>query len=210
MIMGIKEAERLFNSLFEKRNSSPYPFSEKHQTELINHLVATAEIAKTIAENTPYLNPEKSYVYGLLHDYGRIVDERREGIFHGLAGYYALINDYPDIAKICLTHSFPDKDLDIEKKPMPREMLLGCIPLIRNIQYDDYDRLIQLCDNINKFGMPCTIEERYKDIAERYNVSLESLQPLIDSLNGLKIYFGNMCNKDVYEIIGLKNENTGL
>ena len=54
----------------------------------------------------PALDPDQSYVLGLLHDIGR-----REGIFgmrHVVDGYtFMMLEGYPDVARISLTHSYP-------------------------------------------------------------------------------------------------------
>lgn len=208
--MDLETAEKFFSLLFEKRNSTQYPFSEKHQRELDGHGKKTAEIAAKIAQNTAYLNSEKAYIYGLLHDYGRITDEYAEKKFHGLVGYFELLEEYPDVAKICLTHSFPNKSFRNNIGSLSSETIEQCKKILEKIEYDDYDRLIQLCDGLNKYGEVCTIEQRYEDISQRYKVSDDKIAEIIAEYNDLKRYFDNICGRDIYKIIGLNNENTKL
>ncbi len=134
-----------------------------------DHSVVVAKCAKAIAAHCPDMNEEKAYVLGLLHDIGR-----RFGVSHlrhVYDGYsYMKSLGYPDAARICITHSFPNKiiddyvgntDVTDEQKKFIEEKLSSCI-------YDDYDRLIQLCDAI---GMPygaVPIEVRMNDVKRRY------------------------------------------
>ena len=85
-----------------------------------SHHVANA--AKIIAEHCDRLDPEKAFVCGLLHDIGR-----RTGIAavrHIIDGYnYAISKGWDEVARVCLTHSFPVKDIeaDIGKKDISKE-----------------------------------------------------------------------------------------
>lgn len=205
--MDKRTAEKLFKNLFKIRNYSDHPFTPAQEESLKKHCRACAEMSQKIAAETPYLNPKKAYIFGLLHDYGRFIDEQAEKVFHGLSGYYALAEEHPEVARICLSHSFPDKDFNPDCCPMPREIVEPCKKVLENIQYDDYDRLIQLVDSLNMFGKPCTIDERYEDVIKRYSqfgASYESLESHINLMKDLKRYFDNMCQKDVYEILGIK------
>ena len=93
------------------------------------------------------MNTEKAYVFGLLHDIGRKFGIKHLGhIYDG----YAYMNrlGYTKVAQICLTHSFPTKNMkiylgkfDIEEKEQ-KELQVA----LSACKYDDYDRLIQLCD----------------------------------------------------------------
>ncbi len=81
------------------------------------HSYHVADAAKIIAEHCDSLDSEKAFVCGLLHDIGR-----RTGIAavrHIIDGYdYAMSEGWDEVARVCLTHSFPVKDIeaDIGKK----------------------------------------------------------------------------------------------
>jgi HD superfamily phosphohydrolase YqeK len=66
--------------------------------------------ARNIAQSCPHLDGNKAYAFGILHDIGR-----RYGITnmrHVIDGYrFCLEKGFSDAAKICLTHSFPYKDI---------------------------------------------------------------------------------------------------
>lgn len=57
---------------------------------------------------------------------------------------------WDEVARVCLTHSFPiqDVDADIGKKDVTAgqyEFIRSCL---NRLEYDDYDRLIILCDSL--------------------------------------------------------------
>lgn len=76
-----------------------------------SHSYNVAQAAKIIAENCN-MDSEKAFVCGLLHDIGR-----RTGIAavrHIIDGYdYAVSKGWNEVARVCLTHSFPVKDIEI-------------------------------------------------------------------------------------------------
>jgi putative nucleotidyltransferase with HDIG domain len=83
---------------------------EKNPGKWIKHCYNTARAAEVIAQNCG-LDSNLVYIYGLLHDIGRY-----EGITylrHIYSGYELMLEKgNKNIAKICLTHSFPFKDIE--------------------------------------------------------------------------------------------------
>lgn len=77
------------------------------------HSRHVAEAAQYIAGACGELEQEKAYVCGLLHDIGR-----RNGISamrHAVDGYdYLMSKGWDEPARICLTHSFPIRDVDTD------------------------------------------------------------------------------------------------
>ena len=73
----------------------------------VKHAAHVAAAAKILA-GASGLNPEKAFVCGQLHDIGR-----RTGVAamrHIRDGYdYAAARGWNEVARICLTHSFPVK-----------------------------------------------------------------------------------------------------
>lgn len=67
--------------------------------------------AEKIAIETKILNPDKAYALGLLHDIGR-----RNGVSHIKHVYDGMLFmeelGHLDVAKVCLTHSFPLKNIN--------------------------------------------------------------------------------------------------
>lgn len=169
----------------------------------LEHSEGVADAAKKIASETTYLNPEKAYVLGLLHDYGHRILERQINKFHGKEGYEEMISmGYKDVARVCLTHTFPNKDFDIDSTGYPVEWMKWAKILLQDIQdFDDYDKLIQLCDKIHEDGFRTTIEDRVLGISKRYKLTNERVSELLEEGLRLKAYFDRVCGKDIYEIL---------
>ncbi len=142
------------------------------------------------------MDAEKAYVLGLLHDIGRKFGVRHLG--HVSDGYRFMMSlGYDDAAKICLTHSFNNHTLDeyIGKIDVSdEEMEMIKTELARTV-YDDYDRLIQLCDSLAGAEGVLDIEDRMNDVKKRYGFYP---QKKWDSNMRLKRYFEEKMKKDIY------------
>ena len=163
-----------------------------------NHSRTAAHCAEKIALYAG-LCPEKAYVLGLLHDIGRRFGKRHLG--HVSDGYsYMMSLDYPDAARICLTHSFNEMkiegyvgnfDTTEAETELIRSKLAETVP-------DDYDRLIQLCDAISGAEGVMDIIERMSDVKRRYG---DYEQSKWDNNLALKKYFEDRMQRDLYEAV---------
>ncbi len=171
------------------------------------HTQKVAEIASLIASKCG-LDADKAYVFGLLHDYGKHIDERKTGIFHGLEGYREMLKKgYPEMAVICLSHCFPKQDFDIENYPAySRTDLETSKQILSLLSYNDYDRLIQLSDMFPEGMNIVTIENRLQGIKKRYGLSEKELKDISENALYLKQYFSGLCGCDIYKLIGI-NDN---
>ena len=142
------------------------------------------------------MDAEKAYVLGLLHDIGRKFGVRHLG--HVSDGYrFMMCLGYDEVAKICLTHSFNNHTVDeyIGKLDVSgEEMEMIKTELARTV-YDDYDRLIQLCDSLAGAEGVLDIEDRMNDVKKRYGFYP---QKKWDSNMRLKRYFEEKMKKDIY------------
>ena len=142
------------------------------------------------------MDAEKAYVLGLLHDIGRKFGVRHLG--HVSDGYaYMMCLGYDEAAKICLTHSFNNHTINeyIGKFDVSdEEMKMIKTELARTV-YDDYDRLIQLCDSLAGAEGVLDIEDRMNDVKKRYG---SYPQKKWDSNMRLKRYFEEKMKKDIY------------
>lgn len=135
------------------------------------HSCNVALAARRIAERCPGLDSDKAFVCGLLHDIGR-----RTGIAavrHTIDGYdYAISRGWDDVARVCLTHSFPVKDIDadIGRKDITDAQYRFMKAYLDGIEYDDYDRLIILCDALADANGFCILEKRFVDTTRRYGI----------------------------------------
>jgi putative nucleotidyltransferase with HDIG domain len=142
----------------------------------IQHSFFVAEAAEAIAQHLPNLDSETAFVLGYLHDIGRrvgITDMR-----HILDGYYFLKDKgFEEAARICISHSFPIKEIDsvAGKWDCTKQEFEFLKDYLSNVDFDDYDRLIQLCDAVALPSGLCLMEKRLVDVAMRYGVNEYSL-----------------------------------
>lgn len=166
----------------------------------IKHVENVAEAARIIARETG-LNEEKAYVLGLLHDIGR-----RTGIAqvrHIVDGYdYATSKGWDEVARICLTHSFPVKDVDadIGKKDITPEQYSFIKKYIEDTRYDDYDKLIILCDALADAKGFCILEKRFIDTTRRYGIYPFTLARWNKTYE-YKDYFEKKAGKSIYSLL---------
>lgn len=167
----------------------------------VDHSMNVAEAAKRIAQACGKLDVEKAYVCGLLHDIGR-----RTGIAavrHIIDGYdYCISIGWDEVARICLTHSFPVKDIeaDIGKKDITEQQYSFINDYLNNLEYDDYDKLIILCDALGDADGFCILEKRFIDTTRRYGIFPFS----IDRWNKTyeyKEYFEKMTGRSIYSLL---------
>ena len=165
------------------------------------HSLYAANAAKLIAAECVNLDSERAFVLGLLHDIGR-----RTGIAavrHIIDGYdYAMSKGWEEVARVCLTHSFPVKDIDadIGKKDISRQQYDFIAAYLNHLEYDDYDKLIILCDALADSNGYCILEKRFIDTARRYGVYSFS----VDRWNKTyeyKAYFEQQIGKSIYTLL---------
>ena len=110
---------------------------------------------------------------------------------------------YDEAAKICLTHSFNNQTVDqyIGKFDVSDEELHLIQTTLKEVEMDDYDRLIQLCDALAGADGVLDIEERMLDVKNRYGFYP---QEKWDSNVYLKQYFEKKTGRDIYNIVDKK------
>lgn len=172
---------------------------EQNPGPWLAHSQNAAKAAETIARACG-LDEERAYLMGLLHDIGRYEGVR--GMHHVIAGYELMMTkNQHEIARICLTHSFPVLDTDVYTGPQDctaAEMAFLKEQLAR-IQLDEYDRLIQLCDALAMPDGISTIEERLFEGTLRHGFNdhtLRKWQAFID----LKKHFDKCCGSTIYSL----------
>lgn len=186
------DRKQAFEILEEAAGRNPGPWRE--------HSIVAAECAQRIAGQIPGMDGEKAYVMGLLHDIGRRFGHGH--MAHIMHGYeYMMELGFDEAARICLTHSFCLKALDtyIGNRDIPEEKIQEMDRLLAETAYDDYDRLIQLCDAIALPGGPVDIAARMTDVKKRYG---GYPQEKWDKSIALKHYFEEKMGMDLYEAAG--------
>ena len=168
----------------------------------VNHAKVVARAAQTIAQEMG-LDADRAYVSGLLHDIGRFEGVR--GLHHVYAGY-ALMKEkgYDVISEICLSHSFPHpvqvlgaySGGEYDCTPAELEVITN---YLATADYNDYDRLVQLCDSIGSADGVCLIEKRLNDVVSRYGFNSFTLKKW-DAYRSLKSYFDIGIKGNIYDL----------
>lgn len=188
----IIEAEKLLNEA-EQRNPGAW----------VSHSKTVAFCAKAIAERCNNIDSDTAYVFAVLHDIGR-----REGVTdmrHIIDGNNFMTSfGYDDCARICLTHSFPYKDIRSYngQNDCTAEETEFIKSFLENTDYDDYDKLIQLCDALALPDGATYIEKRLVDVVMRRGFNDLTI-PKWKSFFGLKEYFDKKTGTDIYKLIGV-------
>lgn len=186
----IPTREEALALLAEAEPHNPGPWGDHSRT--------AAHCAEKIAAACG-LDPDKAFVLGLLHDIGRRFGKRHLG--HVSDGYsYMMELGYDEVARICLSHSFNDQSLESyigHRDTTPEETALIETNLAAMV-YDEYDRLIQLCDSLADASGVVDIEERMNDVKRRYG---SYPQDKWDNNLALKAHFEQLAGRSIYEVV---------
>ncbi len=174
-----------------------------------SHSLFAAEAAKIIADHHSQLDPEAAFSLGCMHDIGRRAG--MTGMRHILDGYHFLLaRGYSDAARICITHSFPIKDIafcaDSNWDCTPEEIEFTR-KFLTEIEYTEYDKLIQLCDALALPTGLCLIEKRLLDVSLRYGTNQYSV-PRWEAYLSIQKEFEQAIGISIYKILPGVIENT--
>lgn len=184
-----------------------YIAGELNSGPWIEHSINVGLSAQIIAERCN-LNPDKAYVVGILHDIGR-----RYGITarrHMIDGYkYMMEKGWDEAGRICLTHSFPvpDFDKEIGKNDMDEEESNFVRGYLKGITYDEYDKLLILCDSLADAQGFCIIEKRFVNTTRRYGAFPFTVERWNATFE-MKEYFEQQMNCSIYDILPNIKETT--
>ena len=106
-----------------------------------------------------------------MHDIGRYAGVSSER--HLIDGYrYCMGRGWEKAAQICISHAFMIQDIatSIGEFDVSDEDYLFMKEFVANAVYDDYDRLVQLCDALAMPSGFCLLEKRFVDVTMRYGV----------------------------------------
>lgn len=107
---------------------------------------------------------------------------------------------YDDVARICLTHSFNEQKIEgyVGDFDTTEEETKVIRTKLQEVQFDEYDKLIQLCDAISGAEGVMNIIDRMNDVRMRYGAY--DLDKWNTNL-ALKVYFERKMGKDLYEAV---------
>lgn len=165
----------------------------------IGHSLNAGIAARNIARKVPGLDADQACILGLLHDIGR-----RVGIVniprHVYEGYrYAMEKGWDEVARICMTHSYPLMGGEFEGTPDSGEEKL-IKAYVENCQADDYDKLIQICDSLaTDYGF-VILEKRFVDVTRRYGIMKTYIQGWDVTFRN-KEYFEEKMGCSIYDVL---------
>jgi hypothetical protein len=130
---------------------------------------------------------------------------------HILDGYHFMHSKgFGDAARICLTHSFPIKDVVFSiasEWDCSSEEIEFVRKYLFEIEYTEYDKLIQLCDALALPTGICLIEKRLLDVSLRYGTNEYSV-PRWKAYLSIQQEFEQVIGSPIYKILPGVVENT--
>lgn len=186
----IPSREEAFRLVKEGLKLNPGPWGR--------HCLTAAHCAEKIAAACGDMDAERAYILGLLHDIGRTFGVRHLG--HVSDGFsYMKRLGYDEVAQVCLTHSFNNHTVEeyIGRFDVSEEELTLIKTELAKTEYDEYDRLIQLCDALAGADGVLDIEERMGDVKRRYG---SFPQDKWNANLALKKHFEEKMGKDIYTV----------
>lgn len=172
--------------------------------------MSVAKNARLIAEKVEGMDADKAYVMGLLHDIGRRAGIK--GILHIFDGYdYMMSLGQDEVARICLTHSFPIKNVNtfFGKYDCTAQQKEFLKEFVEQSEYNDYDILIQLCDAISSPNGACIMEKRLIDVALRHGLPDFTIDKW-KAFMGTKKHFDELCGCNIYTLLPNVLENSSV
>ena len=152
----------------EQRNPVPWVAHSRVAAQAMYNL---AEAMRDRDPKYAELDPQRAFIYGLMHDIGR--REGVHGMRHVVDGYRFLESEgYPAAGRACMVHSYPDPGLveggsGWDGRPEDQEFVRAYITSTR---YDAYDRLVQLADAVCMPHGFVLLEKRMLDVVLRYGI----------------------------------------
>ena len=182
--------------------------SESNPGAWVDHSRYVAEACKNIAWHCKHLSAGQAYIFGLLHDIGRYAGVSSEK--HLIDGYrYCMERGWEKMAQICISHAFMIQDIrtSIGRFDVSDEDYRFMEEFVAHAEYDDYDRLVQLCDAL---AMPtgfCLLEKRFVDVTIRYGFHPATIKRW-EKILELKALFEEKIGCSVYTLLPGVVENS--
>ena len=174
----------------------------------VAHSRFVALACRNIAACCPGLSPDEAYCFGLLHDIGRYTGRSSEK--HLIDGYrYCMERGWEKAAQICISHAFMIQDIQtsIGVFDVSEEDYRFMEQFIQHAVYDDYDRLVQLCDALALPTGFCLLEKRFVDVAVRYGTKPATVPRWKKTLE-IKEMFERKIGGSIYDLLPGVVENS--
>lgn len=190
MELTIQTAEA---ALAEAEKANPGAWAE--------HSRYVALACRNIAQRCGHLCADTAYILGLLHDIGRYAGVTSER--HLIDGYrYCMERGWEKAAQICISHAFmiPDIRTSIGKFDVSEEDYSFMKTFVETAVYDDYDRLVQLCDALALPTGFCFLEKRFVDVTIRYGFHPATIDRWKKTLE-IKAHFEKETGGSIYALL---------
>ena len=187
-------------ALAQAHNAKPGPWAD--------HSRYVAMACENIAKRCPHLDADTAYIYGILHDIGRHTGVTSEQ--HLIDGYrYCMDRGWEKAAQICISHAFMVKDISssIGVFDMPQGDKDFMDQFVKDAVYDDYDKLVQLCDALALPTGFCLLEKRFVDVAIRYGTHPATIDRWKAVLE-IKAHFEEIMGCSIYDCLPGVIENS--
>ena len=198
--LGVPNLEEAKFILDEGSRLNPGPWRE--------HSLYVGKAAELIAKEDNELDGDIAFALGLLHDIGRRYGVT--GMRHSIDGYkFAIEKGYNLLARICITHSFPYKNVDavFGEWDCSDEEYKFVKNYLENIDLTAYDKLIQLCDALALPSGYCLMEKRMLDVAMRHGVNEYTIKKW-EAFFEIQKFFEARIGKSIYTVLPNVVENT--
>ena len=198
--LGVPTLEEAKSILYKGSKLNPGPW--------VDHSLFVGKAAELIAKEDNELDGDIAFALGLLHDIGR-----RYGVTsmrHSIDGYkFAIEKGYNLVARICITHSFPYKNVDavFGEWDCSDEEYKFVKNYLENIDLTAYDKLIQLCDALALPSGYCLMEKRMLDVAMRHGVNEYTIKKW-EAFFEIQKFFEARIGKSIYSVLPNVVENT--
>lgn len=173
-----------------------------------DHSRYVARACESIAAHCAGLDAERAYILGLLHDLGRYAGVTSER--HLIDGYRRCMEwGWEKAAQVCISHAFMIQDIStsIGTFDMSQDDYLFMKEFLADAVYDDYDRLVQLCDSLALPSGFCLLEKRFVDVTIRYGMHPATVNRWKKILD-LKTYFEKKAGCSIYDLLPGVVENS--
>ncbi|MHB8132163.1 MAG: phosphohydrolase, partial [Mobilitalea sp.] len=123
--------------------------------------------------------------------------------------HFCMKNEWEDVARVCITHSYLVQDVkaDVGVWDVSEEDYAFMKLYIETAIYDDYDKLMQLCDSLASANGFCLLEKRLIDVHRRYGVN-EYTVSRWNAIFEIKEYFENRMGCSIYAVLPNVKETT--
>ena len=172
------------------------------------HSRYVAMACKNIASRCDDMSADTAYILGLLHDIGRYAGVSSEK--HLIDGYrYCMERGWKKAAQICISHAFMIRDIDtsIGVFDVAEADYQFMKEFIKNADYDNYDRLVQLCDALSLPTGFCILEKRFVDVTIRYGMHPATVDRWLKILE-IKSMFEKKTGCSIYDLLPGVIENS--